>query len=261
MNKRTLWKSDEEQFLKDNYTTMSLQEIAEYIGRSKKAVNKHAGLLGLTTTNPDYERYNTKWTKQQLNYLKQHYSSETNEQLSSKLGHTIVAIQTKAQALKLTANHKKWTKNELKLLEKLYTVYTVNDLEQQLQRPKSSIVRKAYKIGIAHPKNKTTLEQDFAKFLIENKISFKEQISIWKYRVDFIVGHYAIETHGTYWHCDPRVYLKGPIYNVQKHNIQNDLNKQKYLEKHGYEVLVVWEKDFYEDLEKVKQIVPLLRNQ
>ncbi len=262
MKNYKFWTEEEDQYLKDYYTVLNLQELANHVGRSRSAVNSRGRKLNLTTTNADYAKYNIKWTTKQITYLKKYYSSKTNEQLSIKLGHSVAAIQTRAKLLKLTSNHKEWDKNELKLLKKLHTEYTFSELEQKLGRTKSSIERKAYRLGITHPKNRSMLEQDFAKFLTENIISFKEQVSVWKYRVDFIIGKYVVETHGTYWHCDSRVYPKGAKYNVQKNNIKNDLNKKKYLEKRGYTVLVVWEKDFYENKEQVKNtIVPLLRNQ
>ena len=62
-----------------------------------------------------------------------------------------------------------------------------------------------------------------------------------------------IEFDGDFWHCNPAVYPTGPINNMQKKAIKNDLYKTDIANARGYTLIRVWEKDFNENLPMVKE--------
>lgn len=62
----------------------------------------------------------------------------------------------------------------------------------------------------------------------------------------------VIECDGSFWHCDPRLFPKGAIYDYQKRKVERDEIKMKYLNDHGYKLLRFWELDILREPEYVK---------
>jgi G:T-mismatch repair DNA endonuclease (very short patch repair protein) len=52
-----------------------------------------------------------------------------------------------------------------------------------------------------------------------------------------------IEVNGDYWHCNPKVYVNGPINEMQKAHIRRDFAKKAYASKMGYYLITLWELD------------------
>lgn len=77
-------------------------------------------------------------------------------------------------------------------------------------------------------------------------LDYKEQTSIGKYTVDFLVeDKYIIECYGDFWHCNPVKY-SGSFYNrgVKKTAQQiweRDHKRKTELESMGYKFLCLWE--------------------
>jgi G:T-mismatch repair DNA endonuclease (very short patch repair protein) len=67
--------------------------------------------------------------------------------------------------------------------------------------------------------------------------------------VDFLIGNDIIlEVQGDFWHCNPKKYKNGPIYQCQFHNLSNDKKKLDKLTKLGYKVIYLWEDDIIKDV-------------
>jgi G:T-mismatch repair DNA endonuclease (very short patch repair protein) len=147
----------------------------------------------------------------------------------------------------------RWTEEEEKFLKENYLEFSDVKLANLLNKTACQVRNRRLMLDLIKPRNPSSLEQDFANFLDDLGIKYETQVKIWKYKVDFLIGTKVIETHGTYWHCDPRIYSKGPINKIQKKNIQRDKRKKEYLTKKRYSLLVIWEKDFYENRTYVKQ--------
>lgn len=90
----------------------------------------------------------------------------------------------------------------------------------------------------------------------EKWIKCKETGKAFSY--DFTYCKKIIEFNGDYWHCNPKLY--GADYFNKNKGLtaseiwQYDQSKNKLAEQHGYEVLVVWERDW---MEKPKQTIDL----
>lgn len=62
-----------------------------------------------------------------------------------------------------------------------------------------------------------------------------------------------IEFHGDYWHCNPKIYTNGPINDWQRKAIKRDFAKKAAAKHEGYYQITVWEKDFREKPEHVRE--------
>jgi len=62
-----------------------------------------------------------------------------------------------------------------------------------------------------------------------------------------------IEVNGDYWHCNPKVYKKGAINEMQKSHVRRDFAKKGFAAKQGYYLVTIWEKDIKEKYEKIKE--------
>lgn len=64
-----------------------------------------------------------------------------------------------------------------------------------------------------------------------------------------------IECDGSFWHCDPRLFPNGPVYDYQKRKIERDKIKIDYLTNNGYDLLRFWEIDILNEHELVKKLL------
>lgn len=129
-------------------------------------------------------------------------------------------------------------------------------------KPKSEIMRinklKAYSSGCI---SKT--EKELCKIL-KAKSSLVIDSSI-GYVYDIYKGNKIIEYNGDYWHCNPKEYP--PTYYNKKIRMtasekwMKDSEKIQYALNNGYDVKIVWEKDYNKDREKViKECLEFISN-
>jgi len=98
-------------------------------------------------------------------------------------------------------------------------------------------------------KRDTWIEKACAKDL---SLSFEKQVVIAGRSVDFFVKEIntVIETYGTFWHCDPRLWKATdthPLRNKSASDIWmfDHANQQKFLKEHN--VIILWEDDYSKD--------------
>lgn len=94
------------------------------------------------------------------------------------------------------------------------------------------------------------LKEKINNIIIDNRIKINNKIIF----PDIIIGKNIIECQGNYWHCNPKLFNK-EYYHKQKHLNAGqiwdyDNNKKNELIKLGYNVLYIWEEDFYKNKEK-----------
>ena len=96
-------------------------------------------------------------------------------------------------------------------------------------------------------------EVEIFEELRKNFPNIKQQIPIFDKNKSFIfdlgLGNKLIEYNGTYWHADPRVYESDAlIKSISASDVWvKDKRKITCAQSQGYDVLVIWEKDFKED--------------
>lgn len=106
---------------------------------------------------------NARWTKEDIEYLKNNYSSTSFEEMSKILRREIPAIQTKACKLKITKNQE-WSDAEIEYLKNNYQTKTYKELSKELDgRTKTAIDLKINKLGLK--KSKYVYEHDYFKYI------------------------------------------------------------------------------------------------
>lgn len=87
--------------------------------------------------------------------------------------------------------------------------------------------------------------------LLTDEISYNSQA----YLYDMAYSNKIIEFNGDFWHSNPVIYGDDFICPYTKRTQQEihdkDIDKIRIANKHGYEVMVVWEKDYKQDKQKV----------
>lgn len=94
----------------------------------------------------------------------------------------------------------------------------------------------------------TGIERQVRSALESLGIAFEAEKRIGRFLVDAFLPELgiAIEVNGTYWHCDPRAYPNGPTSPIQEKAIERDRRKQDAVERAGFRLLILWEKDICE---------------
>jgi very-short-patch-repair endonuclease len=93
-----------------------------------------------------------------------------------------------------------------------------------------------------------TIEQKVAKILSSMNVPFEEQVTIDKYKVDFLVDKkYIVECYGDFWHCNPHQYTSSYFNRGKKKTAQEiwerDSKRKEHFEKMGYKFLCLWENE------------------
>ena len=75
-------------------------------------------------------------------------------------------------------------------------------------------------------------------------------------RPDYKLNTKIIEFNGDFWHANPRYYSEDEfIYTNGKHLVKDiwetDAARVRALERLGYSVMVVWERDYYDNPDKI----------
>lgn len=92
------WKYWEEYYLKKNWGKITVEEISNHLGRSKKAVEKKCNELKLIRR-CDY------WSPEDEEYLQEYYHKLSVSNIALKLGRTEKAVRTHACNMGVTKPH------------------------------------------------------------------------------------------------------------------------------------------------------------
>lgn len=94
------WTQEDEGFLIENYTNMSLEELGAKLDRTAKATKTHWDAM--KRKYPSLKKVNkkNKWDKEQEGFILRSMGTMTNEELAKALGKTPAAIQTRIQDMK-----------------------------------------------------------------------------------------------------------------------------------------------------------------
>lgn len=162
-----------------------------------------------------------------------------------------------------------------KNLLKKYGVENVFQLESVKKKSLNTLIKKYGKENIAKVKTcrgrrvYSSIHRKVVEILEDLKISasieFKLKVNSKKYySYDIIINNTnkIIEVNGDYWHGNPLIYKKDDI--IMKGSSKEflvrdkwayDKKKNKFAEKSGYKVLVLWENDIKNNLESVIDII------
>ena len=192
-------------------------------------------------------------SEKDLEFITQNYLTMEHEDIGKQIGKTRAAVQLILSKRKLK-KREFWTEKETQFLKENYQLLPTRELASQLNKTKRAVEHARNNLGLSGLKN-TNIELLVEEFFKSEKLDYKCQVKIWKYRVDFIIDKLIIEAYGSYWHCDPRLYPDGPKYTSQKDCVRRDALRIPYLQSKGYHILILWEKDIHENFERVKQLI------
>lgn len=111
---------------------------------------------------------------------------------------------------------------------------------QEVRQKQSEIRRQAWEDGKYDGvfKSPSGLELAFAEALNSIGISYKQQYRIGSYLVDFLIGsNLVVELNGNYWHGSEEAR-------------EYDKERNDWIRSQEYNVIVIWEHEFYEDPNK-----------
>jgi hypothetical protein len=92
------WTGEEDRLLRNNYGKISLDELAEKLGRTQHGIYAHARALGLTRK---HKSARAGWTDEEVAYLKAHYKTSRKPELCKKLNKGTNSLYFKALELGL----------------------------------------------------------------------------------------------------------------------------------------------------------------
>lgn len=139
------WTHREDVFVKHNYAKRTAGYIAEKLGRSEMSVRQRLITLKLTnaTSRP--------WTKQEIEWLRQHYGTATSAELAAELDRTIDAVEIKAGRIGISKAHRKMTVQERRWIKKNLGEISMLNMSIQLKVAHSQVLRVAREFGY-HPR-------------------------------------------------------------------------------------------------------------
>lgn len=95
------WSTADDQFLRDNWSTMPLPDIARHVGRNRDAVYAHAAVIGLSPDDSHYGR-TSRWTPEDDGRLRELYGTMTPREVAALMGRGLSAIKHRARRLGLS---------------------------------------------------------------------------------------------------------------------------------------------------------------
>lgn len=100
--RQSRWSTADDQFLRDNWATMSVPDIARHVGRNRDAVYAHAATIGLSPGDSLYGR-TKRWTPEDDRRLRELYGTMSRREVAALMGRPPGSIKHRAQRLGLSA--------------------------------------------------------------------------------------------------------------------------------------------------------------
>jgi hypothetical protein len=132
----------------------------------------------------------------------------------------------------------------------------------------NSVKNHVYNVGVSEwikhfgnfDNGRSLLEEEIYQYVKSRFHEVQNNISINNMVVDIVVNNKIIEVFGDYWHINPLLYEETDIVTypgnkqiLAKDKWESDNLRIDKLKKLGYDVLVVWEKDWRSDLVNTQQ--------
>jgi len=177
--KTKIWTLKEKQFVIDNYSNMTMEQIAKSLNCKKNQVYYLLQILNIKKAKP---KTSNKWSEEQLQLLKDNYRKLSRVKLSKLINQSENNIRNKLIELKLVTNENKktcknprddqWTLEEENYLIENYNKINVNVMVDHLNKSSINIHRKIKRLNI--PKKSFNKIDDEVLKNNFNKCSFAE---------------------------------------------------------------------------------------
>lgn len=132
---------EEIEYIKENYTNMTAQEISIKLNKSIGSINNAIRKMGLI------KQPHNKWTDKEIEFLREHYINMTSEEISKYVNHSIDAINTMRDNLDLVRN-KNWSESEIQFLKDNFESILFSEISKTLGRTENAIRAKCFDLNL-----------------------------------------------------------------------------------------------------------------
>lgn len=137
----TRWTQDEDKFLRTNYASMTVGEICEFLGRSRRSVLGRINRIRLL-------KYR-KWMANELGYLLEHRGAMTHAEMAAMLGRTTKGVSRAIERYGMQQHHVGFTEHDQRRFKNLHTRgYSDLKIARKLRLTKSRVLRYRLRIGL-----------------------------------------------------------------------------------------------------------------
>lgn len=156
---------EEIQYIKNNFSNMTIKQIANNLNKKDSSVYNVVRKLGLI------KQKHNKWTEEEIHFLKSNYVNMTSEEISHYIKHSVDAINTMRDRLNLVKN-KNWLNEEIQFLKDNFETTLFSELSKILGRTENAIRAKCFELNLFKNSPWTDDEINFVKdYYMEMKTS------------------------------------------------------------------------------------------
>lgn len=105
----------------------------------------------------------------------------------------------------------------------------------------------------------TRIEVEVARVLDELGVSYRQNVQIGRYNVDFTLGSTIIECFGDFWHCNPALWpadrFNGSLRMTAGEKWARDSERRRSLEEKGFRFALFWESDIRTAPHKIAEAI------
>lgn len=143
------WTKDELEYVKNNYLTLSLEELSLKLNRSEIAIYKKIIKMGLN--NHTKYRNNLKkreWEKEEIEYLKENYAKTPMKEIMVHLNRGEMSIRRKASHLNIANKVIRWDSEKEKILKEYWGSVSLSTLIKKTNMSENALYNKARQLNL-----------------------------------------------------------------------------------------------------------------
>lgn len=161
------WQSSDILFLKNNYQSMTYQEIANHLNRSEKSVSKMAATLNYKKNNQAENFEYRKWTNEELSNLRDLVKTYSSSEIAKKLNRTKGAVERQIKIMNISVKScdRLWTEEQEEELKSLWQTEKIAKIAKILERPITAVRKKAESMKLGLNKGDEILLSDICSLL------------------------------------------------------------------------------------------------
>ena len=132
---------EELEYIKENYTNMTAQELAIKLNKSIGSINNAIRKIGLIK-----QKHNS-WTDSEIEYLKKNYLEKTSEEIGRYLNRSIHSVNAERDRLGLIRNEA-WSDKEINYIINNFTSMTHAEMGKYLNRTEQAVRAKCFDLNL-----------------------------------------------------------------------------------------------------------------
>lgn len=150
--KNPAWTSNEDDIIRDNYTTKTVADIQKLMPyRTQQAIQQRISRVGMTKRPQQHRQAYKRWSAAEIQLLQQHYTNITPRELQAQFfpDRTVTAIKSQAEKLHLyRGKGDLWSEEEEKIIKQYYDTMKPAEFRKKHMpgRPIAQIYSKAARL-------------------------------------------------------------------------------------------------------------------